>query len=129
MKQEELLALVNGVIAPTDSNSVELTVTITSVTDWRPAKSRTGELLPTKMVKLSDGRAFWPLASAITNLPAQFTQPLQARVVLTVSKTAKDASGKPFINMTRCEFDVDNTVHFLMVKALPKGAALFALAN
>lgn len=116
---DQLIA--KNITASQTTKSQEVVVTVYGVTNWRP--TRTG--LPVVMVRTDKGNYF-PLANSISNLPAHFPKPVTAKAVFT---PAKDANGVDRINMSRLEFEGLDTEKLNMIKAMPKGTALFALAN
>lgn len=95
----------------------EITLLIKSVSDWAPT---TKGNLPRKMVVTNMGN-FWMLASGIVNLPTSFTQPVQAKAVIT-------QSGQ-YLNMNRLEFPGLEQTTVLAIRELPAGTALFSSAK
>lgn len=108
-----------------EAKSMEQEVSVLSVTDWKPTS--TG--LAVKMVRTTIG-SFWPLASAITNLPSSIAlgKPVVAKAVITEAKTP-NADGTPRFNMSRLEFPGLPTNTLLAIQAMPAGTALFANAS
>lgn len=96
------------------SRSIEITVI--NVTNWKPTK--TG--LAVKMVITKDHGNYFPLASAITNLPASFNKPVMAKATLT--------QNGQFTNMNRLEFTGLQTAQLLAIREIGVGRALFASA-
>lgn len=113
---EQLLA--KNTEAAKASKGVEITLMIKNVTDWRPT---TNGGLPRKMVITVDKGNFWVLASSIKNLPTFFTAPVSAKAIIS-------QSGQ-YLNMNRLEFEGLATEKALMIREMPKGTALFALAS
>lgn len=95
----------------------EVTVMVKNVTDWRPT---TNGGLARKMV-ITDKGNFWVLASSVKNLPTFFTAPVPAKALLT--------QNGQYLNMSRLEFEGLATEKALMIREMPKGTALFALAS
>lgn len=99
------------------AKGTEVTIIVKSVTDWKPTEKGN---LPRKMV-ITDKGNFWVLASSIKNLPTSFGQPVQAKAVIT--------QNGQYLNMNRLEFPGLETEKVLMIREMPKGTALFALAS
>lgn len=114
-------ALTVNVTKSNDTNSVTKVLTIIRVSDWKPT---TKGNLPTKMVVTTEGN-FFPLASAISNLPSSFPKPIEATAVLTMRQ---DAQGVDRINMSRLEFTGLDDKLYQTIRNMPVGAALFASA-
>lgn len=114
-------ALTANVTKSNDTNSVTKVLTIIRVSDWKPTAKGN---LPTKIVVTTEGK-FFPLASAITNLPSSFPKPVEATAVLTMRV---DAQGIDRINMSRLEFVGLEDKTYQAIKSLPAGVALFASA-
>lgn len=102
-----------------NTNSVEDTVVIRNITDWKPTTNG----LPRKMVITENKGNFWVLASSIRNLPSSFTQPVPGKATFTLRK---DAAGTERINMSRLEFAGLENETALMIREMPAGTALFA---
>lgn len=101
--------------------STSVTIRVIRVTDWKPT---TKGNLPVKMV-ITDQGNYFPLASAITNLPTSFKQPVEAEAVFTIRK---DALGNDRLNMSRLEFAGLESGVNLAIKAMVPGTSLFASA-
>jgi len=103
------------------ANSTTIKVEVRGITGWKPGITKTGEILPTSMVVTDKGN-FWPLTSAIRNMPTDFSKPHNATAVVTL----RVVNGVERLNMSSLEFEgLDNEKH-QAIKALPAGAALFA---
>lgn len=110
-------ALAANVERSSTGKSRTMEVTIINVTNWRPTK--TG--LAVKMVVTKELGNFFPLASAITNLPTSFGQPIKAKATL--------SQNGQYTNMNRLEFNGLSTELALSIDRIPAGAALFASAK
>lgn len=100
--------------------STNATIRVIRVTDWKPT---TKGNLPVKMV-ITDQGNYFPLASAITNLPTSFRQPVEAHAVFTI----RNVNGVDRLNMVRLEFAGLESGVNLAIKAMVPGTSLFASA-
>lgn len=107
--------------ASVSGNSTSVTIRVIRVTDWRPT---TKGNLPVKLV-ITDQGNYFPLASAITNLPTSFKQPVEAQAVLTI----RNVNGIDRLNMSRLEFAGLESGVNLAIKAMVPGTSLFASAT
>lgn len=108
-------------------NSSVIELLVNRCSPARPvANSKTGELLDVVRLDTNMG-TFWPIKSSLSNLPTDFTKPAKCSAVVTVRKI-KDAAGveSEVLNISSAEFQGLDNEKALMIKALPKGAALFA---
>lgn len=97
--------------------SQTIAMTIINVTNWRDTKD--GRKV--KMVITKDHGNFFPLATAISNLPMSFGQPIEAKATIT-------PNGQ-YTNMNRLEFAGLTSELSLAIGLIPSGAALFSSAK
>lgn len=97
--------------------SQTIVMTIINVTNWRPTKDSRA----VKMVITKDHGNFFPLASAISNLPMSFGQPVEAKATISVNGQ--------YTNMNRLEFAGLTSELSLAIGLIPSGAALFSSAK
>lgn len=92
-------------------------MTIINVTNWKPTKDNRA----VKMVITKDHGNFFPLATAISNLPMSFNQPIEAKATIT-------PNGQ-YTNMNRLEFAGLPSEVSLAIGIMPAGTALFSSAT
>lgn len=97
--------------------SQQVAMTIINVTNWKPTKD--GRAV--KMVITKEHGNFFPLATAISNLPMSFNTPVEAKATISVNGQ--------YTNMNRLEFAGLATEIALAIGIMPSGTALFSTAK
>lgn len=118
---DKLIAANQSASVTANSSTVELLVS--NISGWKAAFSKsTNQPLDVVMVVTDKGN-YWPLKSAIKNMPTDFSTPRKAKAVVTVRK---DKAGVERLNLSSLEFEGLKNETALAIQQLPKGTALFA---
>ena len=114
---EQLIA--KNLEASKNSKSETVEIQVLSIGGWK----NTADGRKTRIVVTNLG-TFFPLESAITNIPTHIPvgKPVIAKAVLTPSKSGE------FLNMSSLEFEGVDSKTANMIRLMPQGTALFALA-
>jgi hypothetical protein len=104
-------------LASSAAASQTIDVMVTGINGWKPTTNG----LPRVMV-ITDKGNFWPLESAVKNMPKSFFQPVKARATVTPRKVGEEMR----LNMSQLEFEGLDTTTALAIAEMKPGTALFA---